>query len=398
MIPVNQPLMAKNALKYISDCINSGWISSAGSYVGKFEAQFADYLGVKHAITTTSGTSALHLALASAGIGPGDEVILPALTMIAVPYAVLYTGAAPLVVDVDPETYNIHPDQIREVIEHTCRFDKHKNCLVNNRTNRTVRAIFPVHLYGHPCQMDEIMAIGREYNLLIIEDAAEAHGALFYPEGDRNKALFAGNIGNIGCFSFYANKIISTGEGGMVVTDDDRIAEKARRLKDLAHSPQRRFLHTDLAFNYRMTNLQAAVGLAQLEEIEKFIGIKQAMAASYQELLSEVKGLTLPQEKSWARNVYWMYAVLVEDDFGVSRDELSDLLQQQGVDTRTFFISLHRQPVFDSDDYLKSQSFPVSDELARKGFYLPSGLALTRGQIEQTCQTIKDIQAGLPSS
>lgn len=246
--------------------------------------------------------------------------------------------------------------------------------------------------------MDEIMAIGREYNLLIIEDAAEAHGALFYPENDRKKALFAGNIADIGCFSFYANKIISTGEGGMVVTDNDQIAEKARRLKDLAHSPERRFLHTDLAFNYRMTNLQAAVGLAQLEEIEKYIGIKQAMAASYQELLSEVKGLILPQEKSWARNVYWMYAVLAEDDFGVSRDELSDLLRQQGVDTRTFFISVHRQPVFDRDDHIKSQSFPVSDELARKGFYLPSGLALTHDQIVQTCQTIKDIQAGLHSS
>lgn len=398
MIPVNQPLMAKNALKYISDCINSGWISSAGSYVGRFEDQFAQYLGVEHAITATSGTSALHLALASAGIGPGDEVIVPALTMIAVPYAVLYTGATPLLVDVDPEIYNINPDKIREVIEDTCRFDREKNCLINQRTNRTVRAILPVHLYGHPCKMDDIMAIAQEFNLLIIEDAAEAHGAQFYLENNQKKTLYAGNIGDIGCFSFYANKIISTGEGGMVVTNDNQIAEKARRLKDLAHSPQKRFLHTDLAFNYRMTNLQAAVGLAQLEEIDRFINIKQEMAATYRELLSEVEGLTLPQEKPWARNVYWMYAVLVEDDFGVSRDELSSILKKKGVDTRTFFISVHRQPVFAVDDYIRSQSFPVSDELARKGFYLPSGLSLTPDQIQQTCQIIKDIKAGLPPS
>lgn len=396
MIPVNQPLMGKNALKYVSDCINSGWISSAGSYVGKFEDQFAQYLGVKHAVTTTSGTSALHLALLSAGIGPGDEVILPALTMIAVPYAVLYTGATPLLVDVDPEIFNIDPDKIREVIEDTCQFDRNNNRLINKRTNRTVKAILPVHLYGHPCQMDDIMAIAQQYNLLIIEDAAEAHGAQFYPENNQQKALYAGNIGDIGCFSFYANKIISTGEGGMVVTNDDQIADKARRLKDLAHSSERRFLHTDLAFNYRMTNLQAAVGLAQLEEIDRFINIKQEMAAMYQELLSGIEGLILPQEKSWARNVYWMYAVLVENDFGISRDELLTILKEKGVDTRTFFISVHRQPVFTEDGHFISQSFPVSNQLSRKGFYLPSGLALTPEQIQQTCQAIKDIKTSLP--
>ena len=393
MIPVNEPLIAKNTLKYVADCVQSGWISSAGSYIRKFEEEFAKYLKVKYAVTTTSGTTALHLALASLGIGPGDEVIIPALTMIAVPYAVLYTGARPAIVDVDRELFNIDPDKILEFIQKGCRFDRRKKALVNKKTGRAVRAILPVHLYGHPCLMDRIMAIARDYSLLVVEDAAEAHGALFYPDGNPSRAQYAGAIGDVGCFSFYANKIVTTGEGGMVVTNDAQVAERARRLKDLAHAPQKRFLHTELAFNYRMTNVQAAIGVAQLEDIERSVEIKQDMAAEYKKLLSGVAGLTLPSQKDWARNVYWMYAVLVEKEFGLGRDEFMARLKEEGIDTRTFFIPVHEQPVFAKDKDYQGLSFPVAEELSRIGFYLPSGLALTKSQIEEVCRAIKRINA-----
>jgi len=391
MIPVNEPLIAKNALQYVGDCIKSGWISSAGEYIRKFEAAFARYIGVKHAVTTTSGTTALHLALAAAGVGPGDEVIIPDLTMIAVPYAVLYTGAKPALVDVDRVLFNLDPTKVRDFIRKDGRFDKKKKALVNRRTGGRVRAILPVHLYGHPCPMDEILAIAREFDLLVIEDAAEAHGALFYPGGDKKNALKAGTIGDIGCFSFYANKLVTTGEGGMVVTNDDALADRCRRLKDLAHAPGKRFLHTELAFNYRMTNVQAAIGLAQLEEIDGYIALKRTMAAAYKKGLAGVRGLTLPEEMTWARNVYWMYAVLVEEEFGLSRDDVMAKLKDAGIDTRTFFFPVHKQPVFAKDKAYRGRRFPVSEELSRKGFYVPSGLALTQAQIKDVCGAIKKI-------
>jgi len=391
LIPVNEPLLGRNALAYVTQCIETGWISSAGGFIRRFEEEFASYLGVKHAVTTTSGTTALHLAMASLGLGPGDEVIVPALTMIAVPYAVLYTGAVPVFVDVDPEIYAIDPEKLRKFIERDCVFDEREGKLLNKRTGRTVRAIVPVHLYGHPCDMDKILAIAQASNLAVIEDAAEALGALYFPAGNKGSGRLAGTIGLAGCFSFYANKIVTTGEGGMVVTEDDALAERARRLKDLAHDPKRRFLHTELGFNYRLTNLQSALGVAQLEEIDRFIAIKQDMARTYKELLAGVPGLVLPQEKEWARSVYWMYAVLVEKEFGLSRDELMLRLKEKGVDTRTFFIPLHRQPLFQAKSEYNDLSFPVSEILSEKGLYLPSGLALSKDQMMRVAAEIKKI-------
>lgn len=391
MIPVNQPLLAKNTHKYVSQCIETGWISSAGEFIRRFEHDFSHFLNVKHAITTTSGTTALHLALISTGIGPDDAVFVPDLTMIAVPYAVLYTGASPIPVDVDPETYNIDPRKIREFITGHCRYDPKNKSLIDKHTHKTIRAILPVHLYGHPCEMDSIKAIADEYGLLIIEDAAEAHGAMVFKDGDKEKGMYAGAIGDVGCFSFYANKIITTGEGGMVVTNSDETAAKARLYKDLAHSPERRFLHTDLAFNYRMTNLQAAVGTAQMEDIDKFISIKRSMAQTYSSSLQNVQGLTLPVEKEWARCVYWMYTVLVQEDFGISRDQVMSLLKEKGIDTRSFFIPVHKQPVFQKFQETRHRSFPESTQLSEKGLYLPSGLALTSSQIQEVCQAIRDI-------
>ncbi len=391
LIPVNEPLIGRNALAYVTQCIETGWISSAGSFIRRFEQEFARYLNVKHAITTTSGTTALHLAMASLGLGPGDEVIVPALTMIAVPYAVFYTGAEPVFVDVDPEVYAIDPEKIRGFVRGDCVFDSKQGKLLNKRTGRTVRAIVPVHLYGHPCDMDKILAVAKPYNLAVIEDAAEAHGAIYFPAGNKAAGRFAGTFGLAGCFSFYANKIVTTGEGGMVVTDNDALAERARRLKDLAHDPVRRFLHTELGFNYRMTNLQAAIGVAQVEEIDRFIAIKQEMARTYRELLSEVPGLVLPQEKEWARSVYWMYTILVEKEFGLSRDELMRRLKEKGVDTRAFFVPLHRQPLFQTKAEYRDLSYPVAEALSEKGLYLPSGLALTKDQMKRVAAEIKKI-------
>jgi len=395
MIPVNQPLLAKNTQKYVSQCIETGWISSAGEFIQRFEHDFSRFLNVKHAITTTSGTTALHLALISSGIGPDDAVFIPDLTMIAVPYAVLYTGASPVPIDVDPETYNINPRKIREFINSHCRYNPKQKALTDNHTHKTIRAILPVHLYGHPCDMDSIKAIADEYGLLVIEDAAEAHGAMVFKEGDKEKGKYAGAIGDVGCFSFYANKIITTGEGGMVVTNSDETAAKAKLYKDLAHSPEKRFLHTDLAFNYRMTNLQAAVGTAQMEDINKFISIKRSMAQTYSSSLQDVQGLTLPIEKEWARSVYWMYAILVKEDFGISRDEFMSALKKRGIDTRSFFIPVHRQPVFQKFPELTQRFFPESTQLSKKGLYLPSGLALTPSQIQEVCLAIQDIQKNL---
>ena len=367
MIPVCVPLLGEKELEYVTDCIKTGWISSRGKYVEEFEAKFAKYCGCKYGISTTSGTTALHLALASIGVGKGDEVIVPAFTMISTVFAVVYCGAKPVLVDAEPETWNIDVSKIEEKI-----------------TDRT-KVIIPVHIYGHPCDMDPIMKIAEEHDLYVVEDAAEAHGAEY-------KGRKVGGIGHIGCFSFYANKIITTGEGGMIVTNDEEIAEKAKSLKDLAFSKERRFLHTDLGFNYRMTNIQAAIGLAQLERIDELVERRRKNAHLYNELLKDIEGIRLPIEKEWAKNVYWMYSILVEDKFGMSREELMSELEKKGIETRTFFIPMHVQPVFQNMGLFKGERYPVAEELARKGLYLPSSSGLSREEIEHICDEIRKIK------
>lgn len=364
MIPVNEPLIAPNAKKYVLDCLSTGWISSAGMYIERFESGFASYLGVPYATTTTNGTTALHLAIAALNLGPGDEIIIPDLTIVSCALAALYTGAKPVVVDVDPVTGNIDPTKIENAI-----------------TKKT-RAIMVIHLFGHPADMDTIMAIAKRHNLTVIEDAAEAHGALY-------KGKKAGSIGDIGCFSFYGNKIVTTGEGGMVVTKDKKLYEHAKLLKDLAHSPKRRFYHEEVGFNFRMTNLQAALGCAQLEQIDKYIAIKRWMAKRYTEKLKSVPSLVLPSQAPWARSVWWMYAVLVSKTSPLDRDTLCTKLKEAGIDTRNHFIPLHRQPVFRKMGLFKGVQCPVSDDLSRRGFYLPSGLAITDKQIRTVTNTLK---------
>jgi len=366
IIPVNAPLLSAHAKTYVDDCLRTGWISSAGPYIGRFETEFAKFIGVKHAVTVTNGTAALHLALAALDIGPGDEVIVPDLTIISCADAVVYTGATPVFADVEKTTGTLDPD-----------------CVEQRITKRT-KAIMVVHLYGHPADMDPIMDIARKHTIAVIEDAAEAHGS-------RYKNRVVGGIGNIGCFSFYANKIVTSGEGGMVVTSNDRIAKRLRLLKDLAHAPTRRFWHEDIGFNYRMTNMQAALGLAQLEQAQKYIAKKRWMAGLYGRLLADIPALELPAEKPWAKSVYWMYAVSVKRGYTYSRDQVRARLLNFGVDTRDFFIPLHSQPVLRKMGLGKIGAFPVSSDLSRRGFYIPSGLAITEKQIRFVSRAMHEV-------
>ncbi len=366
MIPVCEPLIGEKELEYVIDCLKTNWIGSQGKYIAEFEARFASYCGCQYGIATTSGTTALHLALASLDIGPGDEVIIPTFTMIATAFAIAYTGAKPVLVDSESETWNMDVTKIEEKV-----------------TDRT-KVILPVHIYGHPCNMEPIMEVAKKHDLYVIEDAAEVHGAEY-------KGRKAGGIGHVGCFSFYANKIITTGEGGMIVTNDETIAERARALKNLAFPKERRYLHSEVGFNYRMTNIQAAIGLAQLERIDELAEMRRRNAQLYNSYLKDIPGLTLPTEKEWAKNVYWMYSVLIEGEFGSSRDEVMIRLREDGVDTRTFFIPMHQQPVFQSMRLFGSESYPVAEELSRKGLHLPSASGLAEQQIETISQALKKI-------
>jgi len=367
-VPVNEPVIAPEAKQLVTEALETGWISSAGPNITRFEEGFAKYLGVKHGIAVMNGTAALHLALASLKIGPGDEVIVPDFTMIATITAVLYTGATPVFVDVERETYAMDVASIEKAI-----------------TKKT-KAILPVHLYGHSADMDPILAIAKKHGIAVIEDAAEVHGATY-------KAKKCGSMGTINCFSFYANKIISTGEGGMVVTNDDTLAERCRSLRDLAHSPAKRFVHTELGYNYRMTNLQAALGVGGLMHLDEYVEKKQWMADRYAKELSGIAGLRLPITKEYATNVFWMYAILIEDDFGMTKDAFRAALKEKGVDTRDFFYPCHSQP-FLKDHPQFEDSFPVSEDIANRGMYLPSGLALTEEQIAYVCKTVRDIAKG----
>lgn len=368
IVPVNQPLIAKNSLNYIKECVRSGWISSQGKFIASFEESFAKFLQVKFATTTTNGTSALHLALASLNIGSGDEVIVPNLTIISCPLAVLYTGAKPVLVEVEEQTGNIDVSKIESKI-----------------TKKT-KAIMVVHLYGHPANLDPILKIAKKHKIFVVEDAAQAHGATY-------KGKKVGSIGDVGCFSFYANKIITTGEGGMLTTNNEKIFKRAVLLKDLAHSPKKRFFHHHIGFNFRMTNIQAALGLAQLEQVDKYTEKKRWMADLYNELLKDHENLELPIEQDFVKSVYWMYAVKLKGK--IKRDLLRKKLLDFGIDTRTFFFPLHRQPVLKRKIPLNDEKFPVSDDLAARGFYLPSGLAITKPQIYFVAKTIKKILNGI---
>ncbi|MFH1233607.1 MAG: DegT/DnrJ/EryC1/StrS family aminotransferase [Patescibacteria group bacterium] len=364
-IPVNEPIISQEAKDNLAEAINSGWISSAGKYLSEFETNFAKIYGVKHAIAVSNGTAALHVALLSLGIKAGDEIIVPAFTMAASWMAVLYTGAKPIFVDCELETYNIDPDKIeKKITAHT-------------------KAIMPVHIYGHPCEMNKIMNLAQKYKLMMIEDAAEAHGATY-------QGKLAGIFGDISCFSFYGNKIITTGEGGIIITNSDTLAEKCRKIKDLHHSAKR-FVHDGIGYNYRLTNMQAAIGVGELKHLDEYVNKKLWIAKLYSELLVNIPGLKLPTTKTGVKNVFWMYAILIyPKKFGLSRDNLKIELKNRGVDTRDFFYSPSDQPVL--KDIINAERFPNTELIASNGLYLPSGLTMTEEKIKFVCQQIKKIR------
>jgi perosamine synthetase len=368
-IPVFAPTLGNDELDNAIQAIKEGAISgSFGRFIPEFEEGFAHYCGAKYGVATTSGTTALHLALKAYGIGSGDQVILPTFTNIATCLAVVYAGATPVVVDSERRTWNMDVTQV--------------DGLINSKT----RAIMPVHIYGHPVDMDPLIDSANKHDLLIIEDAAEAHGAEY-------KGKRVGAMKDAGCFSFYANKIITTGEGGMVLTNHEEAAERARMLRDLAFRREKRFLHFDMGFNYRMSNLHAALGVAQIKKTDAVIEQKRELAAKYTSRLSEVEGLTLPVEEPWAKNVYWMYSLLIEDNFGVTRDTVMARLLSRGIETRPFFVGMHEQPAFHDIGLFVDQVCPVAEDIAEKGLYLPSGLDLTEEQVDYICECLREVQA-----
>jgi perosamine synthetase len=362
-IPVAEPLIGKRELELVTEAVNSGWVSSQGRFVKEFESNFSKYIGVRHGIAVSNGTAALHLALVALDIKKGDEVIMPTLTFASLANVVIYTGAKPVFIDSHPTYWCIDPDKIEK-----------------NITKKT-KAIMPVHLYGHPCDMETIMKIAKNHNLYVIEDCAEAHGSQY-------KGKRVGSFGDIACFSFYGNKIITTGEGGMCLTNDEDLAQKMRVLRDHGMKPEKRYWHEVVGFNYRMTNLQAALGVAQLGKIDKFIERKREVAKLYNLLLKDVKGITLHPEMSWAKNVYWLYSILIDNNYGINRDELIDKLAENGIETRPLFYPMHIMPPYKK--YVTNCQFPVAEKLSLNGINLPSSVKLTEEEIYEVTHLISD--------
>lgn len=372
MIPVCVPLLAGNELNYVTDAVASGWISSSGKYVTRFEEAFARYCGVKHGVATCNGTTALHLAVVALGLGSGDEVIIPDFTMIATAFAVAYTGARPVFVDADERTWNIDVARIEERI-----------------TPRT-KAVLVVSIFGNPCDMNAIRRLAEKHHLAVIEDAAESHGAEYF--GKKTGAL-----ADITAFSFFANKNLTTGEGGMVVTDNDELADRCRYFKNLCFPLRapRSYVHDDVGFNYRMSNLHAAIGLAQVEKADEYRAMRIRNAQRYKEDLQGIPGISFQQTTAGGLHVHWMNGILLDPSrFGRTRDELIGLLHERGIETRPFFVGMHRQPSLRKRGCGPEGDFSVSDRLAAHGLYLPSGSGLTQEEIEKVCGAVREIGAG----
>ena len=358
MIEVFEPIIGEEEIESVVAALRRGEISgSFGEAIPQFENEFANYVGCKYGVAVTSGSTALHLAVAAADLRPGDEILVSASTNIATALAVIHNQCIPVPVDSEGLTWNLDLDLIEDLI-----------------TPKT-RAIIPVHLYGHPVDMPRLMEIAKRHNLLVIEDCAESHGATSFGQ-------MSGSFGDMACFSFYANKVITTGEGGMVTTINKELAERLRLLRNLAFTKPR-FRHEEAGFNFRMTGYQAAMGLVQTKKIEHIIGEKRRVAHTYNNFLKNARGLQLPFEAEWARNVYWMYAVVVRPEFGISRDQLMQFLANAGVDSRTFFCPMNQQPCLQSQPGFRAIPCPVADELWESGLYLPSTYTLSTETISK---------------
>ncbi len=362
-IPVNNPIMDANEKQYVLDCLDSSWISSSGKYIDKFENSFAEFCTVKHAITCSNGTAALHLALLALDLKPGDEVIVPTLTFIATANSVAYCGATPVFVDAESETWNMNPALIEEKI-----------------TSRT-KGIIVVHFRGHPADMDAIMAVAKRHGLFVIEDAAQSHGATY-------KGHKTGSIGDIGTFSFFGNKIITTGEGGMIVTNNDDLASQMSLLKNQGMVNTNRYWHPVVGYNYRLTNVAAAIGLAQLEKVDRQIQGRTDVATWYQEYLQGVSGVQWQQSKVWADRVWFLFTLVIHDDERSVRDELIPYLLKQGIDSRPVYYPLHSMPPYVG--HQDGGEFPVAEQISKRGLNLPTWAGMTKEDVKYICETIVD--------
>lgn len=367
MISVNEPLLNGNEMRYLKECVETGWISSEGPFIRRFEEEFAARVGRRYGIAVTNGTAALEAAVAALDLGPGDEVILPTFTIISCAAAVVRAGATPVLVDCDPLTWNMDVEQVAA------------------RIGPRTRAVMAVHIYGLPVDLAPLLELAERHGIPLIEDAAQMHGQTY-------RGRPCGSFGELSTFSFYPNKHITTGEGGMIVTDSDDLAVKCRSLRNLCFQAGKRFVHEELGWNFRMSNLQAALGVAQLERLDEFVARKRRMGRRYRELLREIPGLLHPvAETEYAENIYWVYGLVMEDGVPFTPEDIMNRLAEHRIGTRPFFWPMHEQPVFRKMGLFQEDAFPVAERLARRGFYIPSGLALTDEQMEQVALALREV-------
>lgn len=366
-IPVNEPVLNGNEKKYLCECIDTGWISSEGPFVKKFEEEMAKVVNRKYAISVSNGTAALEIAVAALELKKEDEVIMPTFTIISCAAAVVKQGAVPVLVDSDPITWNMDINQIE------------------GKITKKTKAIMVVHIYGLPVNIDPIIQLAEKYNLKVIEDAAEMHGQTY-------KGKPCGSFGDISIFSFYPNKHITTGEGGMILTNDEELAERCFSLRNLCFKKERRYVHEEIGFNYRFTNLQAAVGLAQMERLDEFVDMKRKIGKLYTEALKDIKCIQLPLERTdYANNIYWVYGIVLKQDVHFDNVEFLKKLSERGIGGRNFFYPMHKQPVFNKMGLFKDEKYPVAEMLSERGFYIPSGLALNSNQLYRVVEVLKEI-------
>jgi perosamine synthetase len=366
-IPVNTPLLDGNERKYLIECLETGWISSEGPFVARFEERFAAAHGRKYGIAVSNGSAALEAAVVALDLGPGDEIILPSFTIISCASAIVRAGAVPVVVDSNPETWNMEVAQVPDLI------------------SRRTKAIMAVHIYGLPVDMSPIMALAEKHGLRIIEDNAEEQGQTY-------RGRSCGSFGDISVFSFYPNKHVTTGEGGMMLTDDSRLADRCRSLRNLCFQPSRRFVHEELGWNLRMTNLQAALGLAQVESMSRHVEMKRIVGRRYNELLAGLPDVQLPLPKTeYAENIYWVYGMVLGSSYAFDATEVMRRLEARRIGTRPFFWPMHEQPVLRKMGLFRDTRCPVAERLARRGFYIPSGLGIRSSEVEFVAQQVREV-------
>ncbi len=381
-IPLCIPEVRGNEWQYIKDCLDTGWVSSVGSYVDRFEHELAAYVGTKHAVATASGTAALHIALLVAGVEPDDEVLVSTLTFIAPANAVRYAGAWPIFIDAEPVYWQMDPQKAVDFLENECQW--RAGALYNKTTGRRVKAIMLVHILGHPVNMDPILEVARKYNLIIIEDATESLGAKY-------KGRMVGHLGDIACFSFNGNKIITTGGGGMIVSNNEAWVRQAKYLTTQAKDDPVEYIHNEIGYNYRLNNIQAAMGCAQLEQLDDYIAVKRRVAAVYTDALSDLPGLTPMYEAGWAFSIFWMYTVLVDEAaYGLNSRALLKHMNQRGVQARPLWQPLHQSVAYPD---AQKRLGPVADFLNRCALSLPCSVGLTVEDQNKVIELIKFEQA-----